>query len=161
MSTIKHRAMSGAIASVGTFACMMVASYQTAHEYQKEVDGLKAVKFSAGVALLAGAFWAVTPSAAEHHEEVLEHTKEKTYPSIRLAIRRMISGTTSNAPSSAGTTDTTRNVYTRSTALDDGFDEDYVTDEEYAELLDAEILDRTDRLRDPFYEGPKSIFDIS
>lgn len=152
MITIKRRLMSGALAGIGTIACMLVASYQTAHEANKEVDTKKVAKLAGTVGLVAGVVWAVTPAATESHEEVLEHTKDKTYPSLRLLIRRAIVGKITPSNSSVD------RIYS-SRAGSDGFDEDSITDDEYAELMDEEALAREDELNDPFFEGPTSIFD--
>ena len=168
MTTTKHRVKSGALAGAGTFACMMVASYQAAHEADKKINAKRALKLSGGLGILAGVLWSLAPmSASEDHSEVIEATKEKTYPSLRLFIRRMTSGGTFLAtPKTVQRTSTygvNHNrpqppaIYSKRTNLDD-FEDDAVSDEEYAEMLDEELR-RQDKLDDPFYEGPDSIFD--
>lgn len=155
--SFKRRATSGALAGAGTFACMMLASYQTAHERNCKLDTKKTLLLAGGISLAAGALWACTPSAAEgdHQEGVLENTKEKTYPCIRLLIQRMISG---NSPTNLGsaTSPVSRPVpaamYTPPAKVPE-----FITDDEYADLMDRELQDQ---LSDPFYEGPSSIFDL-
>lgn len=164
--SFKRRATSGALAGAGTFACMMLACYQTAHERNCKLDTKKTLLLAGGLSLAAGALWACTPSAGEgdHQEGVVETTKEKTYPCIRLLIQRMVSGSTpvSTVTASPVTYSSAAPVLSR-TSHSATYSStarrvpEFITDEEYADLMDRELQDK---LEDPFYEGPPSIFDL-
>jgi hypothetical protein len=141
---------------------MMLASYQTAHERNCKLDTKKTLLLAGGISLAAGALWACTPSAVEgdHQEGVLESTKEKTYPCIRLLIQRMVSGN-SPAPTGLATSPIPSAMYSRPaqayTPPTARKVPEFITDDEYADLMDRELQDQ---LSDPFYEGPPSIFDL-
>lgn len=185
---LENRLRNGIAAGAGTFAMVSVTAFRIGHEKGVALLPRKVFTLAAFTGLVSAAIWAFMPKAAERPSKAIEEAKEQVYPAFKVALNRLLqneeklqdsirkddmSSRTSSYGSGTrysgyGSTDRSIDRVNRrydkkfSTGFEsDDFDyranrdnvDDFLSEDDFIEAL------REEAETDPFYEGPRSLFD--